>query len=171
MKPSTFTNYLSVRFLIASASVLIAIIPARANYQSTVLGDNPIAYYALDLTIDNAGTATDLSTNGNNSTYYNIYPVAGPTAYIPNASLFFGSSIISYVDLSTGSNTGILNFGGRITMEAWVQSTNITQGPSDIVAKGYDSSQNYDELCLRANGGVNYFGGTYNNSNGGANAS
>jgi hypothetical protein len=29
----------------------------------------------------------------------------------------------------------------------------------------------YDELCLRANGGVNYYGGTYNNVNGGASAS
>ena len=42
---------------------------ARADYKATVLGDNPLAYFALDLTVDNAGTATDLSGNGNSSAY------------------------------------------------------------------------------------------------------
>ena len=146
---------------------------ARADYKATVLNDKPLAYFALDLTVDNAGTATDLSGNGNSSTYYNIYPVTGPTAYIPNAANFAGQSVLSYVDLSTATNNSILNFGGIITMEAWVQSTNITQGPADIVGKGYDSAQNYDELVLRAqnNGGYSYYGGTYNGSNGGASAS
>jgi len=148
--------------------MLAAVGSASASYQSTVQTDNPIAYFALD-TLDpsGAGTASDLSGNGNNAPYINVFSITGPTPYISNAGQFDPTSGSS-VNLPAA---GILNFSGNITMEAWVQSTNITQGPSDIVAKGYDSSQNYDELCLRANGGVNYFGGTYNNSNGGANAS
>lgn len=159
------------RLSVVAALALITTVSARADYQSIVLADKPIAYYALDLTVDNSGTATDLSGNGNNSSYYNIYSIAGPSAYIPNAANFEGAYLQSYVDLGTAPNPGILNFSGPITMEAWVESTNVTQGPADILGKGYDSSQNYDELCLRANGGYNYYGGTYNGSNGGANAS
>jgi hypothetical protein len=166
------SNYrLYGKFLIAIGLMLMAVVTVRASYQSTVLNDHPLAYYALDLTIDNSGTATDLSGNGNNSAYYNIYPTTGPTAYIPNAAIFLGSSVDSYVDLGSGPNTSILNFGGTITMEAWVQSTNTTQGPSDILAKGYDSSTNDDEITLRAQPGSSYFGGTYNNINGGGGAS
>ena len=173
MKIQNSTNRLRCRFLATIGLALMSIINVHADYQSTVLNDHPLAYYALDLTIDNSGTATDLSGNGNNSTYYNIYPTAGPTAYIPNAAIFPGASAESYVDLSTAPNASILNFGGTITMEAWVQSTNTTQGPNDIFGKGYDSSLNDDELVLRANAGntYNYYGGTYNNINGGASAS
>ena len=160
-------------FAIPLSLLLLVVATAHADYKSTVLGDNPIAYYALDLTIDNSGTATDLSGNGNNSTYYNLSAVPGPTAYLPNAAAFIGSSVSpgSFVDLSSGPNTSIMNFGGKITLEAWVQSTNTSQGPADIIGKGYDSTQSDDELVLRANGGINYYGGTYNNTNGGASAS
>ena len=159
------------RFHIAIGLMLMTVVSVRADYQSTVLNDHPLAYYALNLIVDNSGTATDLSGNGNNSSYYNIYPASGPTAYITNSASFAGSSVESYVDLSTGSNPGLLNFGGLITMEAWVQSTNTTQGPADIFAKGYDITTNYDEIALRANDGVNYYGGVYNNINGGGSAS
>ena len=172
MKIDNVLRCLDGRFLIAIGLLLTTVVSVRADYKSTVLGDNPLAYFALDLTIDSGGTATDLSGNGNDSAYYNLSASAGPTAYLPNAAYFAGTqSPPTFVDLSSGANAGILNFGGTITMEAWVQSTNITQGPADILAKGYDGSMNYDELCLRANGGVNYYGGTYNGSNGGASAS
>ena len=172
MKIQNSTRCRYGRLLAAIGFMLVAAVAARADYKSTVLADHPIAYFALDLTIDNSGTATDLSGNGNNSAYYNIYPAAGPTAFIPNAATFFGASVQSYVDLSTAPNAGILNFWGPITMEAWVQSTNISQGPADIVGKGYDSTKNYDELVLRAQPGgtFSYYGGTYNNTNGGASA-
>jgi hypothetical protein len=167
MKKQNSIHRLYGKFLIAIGLMLMAVVTVRASYQSTVLNDHPLAYYALDLTIDNSGTATDLSGNGNNSAYYNIYPTTGPTAYIPNAAIFLGSSVDSYVDLGSGPNTSILNFGGTITMEAWVESTNTTQGPADIIAKGYDGT---NEMTLRANG-ANYFGGTYSDITGGANAS
>lgn len=171
MKTDNVLRCLPGRLLIAVGLLLTTLFSVRAGYESTVLGDNPLAYFALDLTVDTNGTATDLSGNGNDSGYYNLSPAAGPTAYIPNAAYFAGSSVESFVDLSSGVNAGILNFGGLITMEAWVQSADTTQGPADILAKGYDSSLDYDELCLRANGGVNYYGGTYNGSTGGASAS
>ena len=162
--------------LLAMGLMLLATVTARADYQSTVLGDHPIAYFPLnDITNANtgSGTTTDLSGNGNSSSYSLVYPATGPSAYITNAGLFLGPAYGSLVDLSTAPNAGILNFGGPITMEAWVQSTNITQGPSDIVGKGYDSTKSYDELVLRANPGssYDYYGGSYNNTNGGASAS
>lgn len=165
-------------YLATLAFTMMTVATVRADYQSTVLNDHPLAYYPLNLAVDtntdNSGyyLATDVSGNGNDGTYINIYPgynnVPGPSAYITNGVAFDG--LTTYVDLSTGSNTALLNFGGPITMEAWVQPANTTEGPADILAKGYDSATNDDELALRANGG-NYYGGTYNNVNGGGNAS
>jgi hypothetical protein len=160
--------------LVAIGFLLTSVCRVQASYESTVLNDHPLAYYALDLTIDNSGTVTDLSGNGNNSSYYSLAATAGPTAYIPNAAFFAAGGVQSFVDLSSGTNAGILNFGGLITMEAWVQSTNTTQGPADILGKGYDSSLNDNELVLRANnssGDYDYYGGTFNTTNNGASAS
>ena len=106
------------RFLITAGLTLITVGSAQASYQSTVQADNPMAYFALD-TIDpgGSGTVTDLSGNGNNSPYINVYPIAGPTAYLPNAGLF-DPTLGSTVNLPSA---GILNVPGTITMEAWVQ--------------------------------------------------
>ena len=140
-------------------------------YQSTVLSDHPLAYYPINATVDSdpsSSTATDLSGNGNNGTYNYYTPgfngVPGPSPFIPDALPFDGANV--WVDLSTGPNTGILNFGGQITMEAWVQAANTTEGPADILAKGYDGT---NEMTLRANAG-DYYGGTYSDVTGGANA-
>jgi hypothetical protein len=53
-------------------------------------------------------------------------------------------------------------------MEAWVQPANTTESPADILGKGDDANNNYNEIALRANGG-NYYGGTYNGSDNGEN--
>jgi len=162
---SPIINLLQVRDLTAAA--------AATSYKSAVLADAPLGYWPLDLTDANAanGIATDLSGNGNNGDYYGISApgnlVAGPTRYIANAASFNSAE----VDLSAGTNPLLLDFGGPITMEAWVQPASPTEGPlDDILAKGYDANNNYDELSLRANAG-NYYGGTYNGSDNGANAS
>jgi len=136
----------------------------RADYPSTVLGDNPLAYYAINPGTDPANTSPDLTGNGNNGAAFNLTPVPGPTPFITNASSFDGS--VSAVDLSGGSNPGLLNFAGPITMEAWAQPSNTTEGPANIIAKGYDSALN-NEITLRANAG-NYFGGSYDGSSHGA---
>lgn len=159
-------NLLQVRDLTPAATV--------TNYQSAVLADNPLGFWPLNLTDANAanGIATDLSGNGNNGLYEGITPsgnlVAGPTPYITNAASFNTAEVL----LGSGSNPDLLDFGGPITMEAWVQPASTTVGASlaaDILAKGDDSANNYNELTLRADGGY-YYGGTYNNSDGGAHA-
>ncbi len=143
------------------AMLLMTISIVHASYESYVLANSPLAFYPLTPAVDPTGTtATDVSGNGNNGTYVNTSPqynaVSGPSALIPNALQFDGVS--DFVDLSTGTNTSILNFSGPITLEAWVQPANSTSF-GDILAKGYDSST-YDEISMRVNGpyGANYYG-------------
>jgi len=167
----TSTHYLYSRFFVAIVVLLATIVNIRADYQSIVLGDNPLAYYPLDLNVDTGSTVTDLSGNGNTAIAYNLSNVPGPSPFITNAANFV-PGYPSYVDLGSGTNSLILNFSGPITMEAWVQPASPTVGggpPADIIAKGYDEAQSANELVLRCNGGY-YYGGTFNNTNGGASA-
>jgi autotransporter-associated beta strand protein len=159
------TCRLGGKFLLVATSAMMTLTNVHASYQSTVLSDGPLAYYPLNLNLETTGTASDLSGNANSGTYVNIDPVfnnvAGPSAFITNAVSFDGQT--TYVDLATGSNPGLLDFSGPITMEAWVQST-IPALFGDILAKGYDSANNNYELQIRGNGannGGNYNGGTY----------
>jgi hypothetical protein len=166
MKTTTSPNQTYQRrglgLLALSVAALLVPLHLRADYESTVLSDSPIAYYPLDLT---NGTAADLSGNGNDGTYINIYPgynnVPGPSPYITNAVSFDGVS--TYVDLSTGANPGLLNFGGQITMEAWVQPDSSSEN-GYIWGKGYDSGQNGNEISLRCPGYGVYQGGIYNDT-------
>jgi len=148
------------------AAVGLAAMPVlnlQADYQSTVLSDSPLAYYPLNATVDPTGTtATDVSGNGNNGTYNGTDPqynaVPGPSAYIPGALQFDG--VTSFVDLGSPA---AFNISGTISLEAWVQPANPSQNLGDILAKGYDSNNNDDEIALRLNGNQ-YQGSTYNNS-------
>jgi len=164
MKTQNSTRPFWAKLVTAIGLALITAATARADYPSTVLGDSPLAFYALNPGADPAGTSPDLTGNGNNGTAFNIAAVPGPTPFITNAASFDGAD--SVVDLSGGSNPGLLNFSGPITLEAWAQPSNTTEGPANILAKGYDSSLN-SEITLRANAG-NYFGGSYNGSSHGA---
>src|ERR1700744_1604041 len=145
-------------------ALMLTATPGRADYQSTVLGDNPIGYWPLSLYDANAtnGIATDLSGNGNDATYVNISPgfnnVPGPTAYLTNGVSFNG--LFTYADLSGAANKSILNFGGTITMEAWVQANNPGQSFGAIIAKGYDPANDNAEVYLWINS-HQYQGGTY----------
>ena len=127
------------------------------NYQSAVLADNPLAFYALNPASDPSGTSPDLTGNGNNGSASSITPATGPTPYITNAANF-SAPFESYDDLSDGNNPGLLTFSGPITLEAWVQPSSSSEF-GDIVAKGYDASS-YDEIVMRVNGpyGADYYG-------------
>jgi len=127
------------------------------NYQSDVLGDNPLAYYALNPGSDPSGVSPDLTGNGNNGSANDITPATGPSPYITNAANFVAANY-SYDDLSEGPNAALLNFSGPITLEAWVQPSSSSEF-ADILAKGYDAST-YNEIVLRVNGpyGANYYG-------------
>jgi hypothetical protein len=146
------------RFITIIGLMLAAGSTARADYQSTVLADNPLAFYALNPATDPSGSSPDLTGNGNNGNAVGITPATGPSAYITNAANFDGEAAI---DLSQGSNPGLLNFNGPITLEAWAQPSSSGLF-ADIVAKGYDSSSPNDEVTLRVNGsyGADYSGGS-----------
>src|ERR1022692_985500 len=143
-------------FAIAAAVLLVTASMARANYQSTVLADNPLAFYPLNLDVDTSGTATDVSGNGNNGAYVNIFSgfnnSTGPSAYITNAVIFDGTD--TSVDLSGASS--LTSLAGAVTLEAWVQPADSTSF-GDIIGKGYDSSTS-QESYIRVDGpyGANY---------------
>ena len=152
------------RVAVAMALMLMTAASGYADYQSVVLGDNPIGYWPLSLYDANAtnGIATDLSGNGNNAAYVNISPgfnnVSGPTAFITNGVSLNG--LYTYADLSGAPNKSLLNFGGTITMEGWVQANNPSQSFGSIIAKGYDPANNNAEVYLWINS-QQYQGGTY----------
>jgi len=137
-------------FAIAAAVVLATASMARADYRSTVLADNPLAFYPLNLDVETSGTATDVSGNGNNGSYVNIFSgfnnTNGPSAYITNAVSFNG--VDTSVDLSGASS--LTSLAGTVTLEAWVQPADSTSF-GDIIAKGYDSST-YQESYIRVDG-------------------
>jgi len=163
MKTQNIIHRTCGRLAVAMALMLTAA-SGHAGYQSTILGDNPIGYWPLSLYDANAtnGIATDLSGNGNNAAYVNISPgfnnVSGPTAYITNGVSLNG--LYTYADLSGVPNASMLNFGGTITMEGWVQANNPSQTFGTIIAKGSDPANDNAEvyLWLRSN---QYQGGTY----------
>ncbi len=131
------------------AASALAMPMARADYQSTVLGDTPLAFYPLNLAVDTSGTATDVSGNGNDGAYVNIIAGSnntnGPSAYITNAVNFNGTD--TFVDLTAAPN---LSFTGPAAMEAWVRQADSTSF-GDILGKGYDSSTS-QETFLRVDG-------------------
>src|SRR6202000_3342031 len=81
------SNRQSWAALVASLGFLVvAATSAHADYQSIVLADNPLAYYALTPATDPAGDSPDLSGNGNDGYAFQISATNGPSAYIPNAA-------------------------------------------------------------------------------------
>ncbi|HEX3799712.1 MAG TPA: LamG-like jellyroll fold domain-containing protein [Verrucomicrobiae bacterium] len=159
MKKTNSTLLTCKKLFALLALALIFVFAARADYQSTVLADNPLAFYAVNPGVNSANSEPDLTTNGNVGYSINVYPANGPSIYITNAGIFDGQD--SEIDLSLiATNPALLNFSGPITLEAWAQPANSSEGPADILAKGFDQSQSADEITIRANGG-NYFAGTY----------
>jgi hypothetical protein len=157
MKIPSLSSHFSITLLAAACLALSVSAACASSYQSIVSSDTPIAFYALNPAQDGTSTAPDLTGNGNNGVIAgNISYGFGPTAYITNAAYFDGGEAI---DLSQGSNPGLLNFTGPITIEAWVQPSSANLF-ADAVAKGYFSSSPYYEIVLRVNGpyGQNYYG-------------
>jgi len=155
MKIQRSTSPQYYRSLLWTGLVLIIATAARADYHSTVLADGPLAYYALNPAANGTSVAPDLTGNGNDGVAAGVTAAAGPSQFLTNASYFNGSTAI---DLSQGSNPGLLDFSGPITIEAWTQPSNSSLF-GDIVAKGCDSST-YQEIVVRVNGpyGANYYG-------------
>src|ERR1039458_2643695 len=121
MKTKNVVRKMTSWFTVAAASVLATAPMARAPYQTTGLGDNPLAFSPLSLAVDTSGTATDLSGNGNDGTYVNITSgfnnAAGPSAFITNSINFDGTD--TSVDLSPAAS--LTSLSGAATLEVWVQ--------------------------------------------------
>ena len=163
MKKTNSIGRLHGWFFIATASLCAIAQVARADYRAAVIGDTPLAFYPLDLSVDTSGTATDVSGNGNDGSYVNIFSgynnATGPSGFITNAVSFDGYD--TSVDLSSAPN---LSFTGPAALEAWIRPADSTSF-GDIIGKGYDSST-YQEIFLRENGpyGANFTGG-FGNAN------
>ena len=168
-------HYYINKLIVAFAATLLAAVSCYADYTSTVLGDHPIGYWPLSLYDANAtnGVATDLSGNGDNGTFENIYSgfnnVPGPTPYLTNGVYFDGATTTVAIG-TPGAFPALLNFGGTITMEGWVQTPQASalyNGPGQsfgpIIAEGYDPSYDNSENYLWVNNNQ-YQGGTYHTS-------
>lgn len=141
---------------VTSVVVTLTLAAPPIAYENLVLAANPIGYWPLDLNVDTSqnasgqNLATDLSGNGNMGTYNGISAaneVPGPSPFICNGVNFNG--VGGFVNLSTGTNTSVLNFSGPMAMEAWVQPANAqTQANADIFAKGWDFGIDETEMSV-----------------------
>jgi hypothetical protein len=138
------------RVFAAMGLTLAACSSVRADYKSTVLADNPLAFYDMSYYVDLSGYTNynDLTGNGNDGNATNTTAASGPSAFLPTAAYFTGNN--SYADLSYGGNYSLLNFSGPISLETWCKPSSSGEF-GDIIAKGYDSST-YDEITIRVNG-------------------
>jgi len=180
-QPRTPARYARMKSLAVVSLALLSAVAARADYLSTVLASHPVGYWPLNLAAEtnkNSVThnyiATDLSGNGNFGDYINIAPkngqnTNGPSIYINNSVIFDGAT--TYVDLSVGSNTALLNIVGPITMEAWVQAAIPQNQYGLILSKGYDLTQMVDDIDLHiistdgSHTAYYYWGGIYTSYN------
>ncbi|HEV7927900.1 MAG TPA: LamG-like jellyroll fold domain-containing protein, partial [Verrucomicrobiae bacterium] len=146
-----------------NSSTLRLTVVAPSAYEAAVLADQPLAFYPLDET--NGTTAYDVI-GGYDGGYSNgpTLDVPGPSTDLPAAASFDGSSQYVFVP-----STPALNFGGQVTLEAWVQPTASELGLANIIAKGYDGNQNDNEIQVRAQG-TDFDGGYYNATAGGEGA-
>jgi len=124
--------------LILSLGTLFAcVLPARADFISQVLGDNPKGFWILNDVPGVPTIADDISVNGFNGTYgLGVTPqgIAGPS-WVPS------SGLVASLSGAIGGNISFespLNLGGNgYTIEAWINPTLASlQNTSRIVASG-----------------------------------
>jgi len=114
-----------------STSTSLTVLARPAGYASTVLSDNPVAYWRLDEGPDNgAGNTGTVATDyvgSNNGVYTNVQiGLAGYSVFDPDTAAEFGllSTSASFV----GGISGINFFNptnlntGKFSIEAWVQA-------------------------------------------------
>ena len=100
----------------ATSATLHLTVVTPTPYDAVVMADKPLAFFPLSET--NGATAFDY-VNGYNGTYLNgpSLGVPGPSSYLPAAAGFDGVSQSVLVP-----DTPALDFGGQLTLEAWVQA-------------------------------------------------
>jgi hypothetical protein len=131
----------SRRFVLSAAASALLLATAAANavsYPTTVLGDNPVAYYRLE-ELAGAATAVDSSPSGFNATYvYDLdinsvpdYPQLGLPGITTNSALFHMYTDVNlafhhgFVDIpyqpALSPVTGDGQHGAPFSVECWAQ--------------------------------------------------
>ncbi|MGH7969070.1 MAG: hypothetical protein ACREIC_10125, partial [Limisphaerales bacterium] len=122
---------LRTRLLLPCAATLLMGLRAAnaADYPTTILSDNPVAYYRLEETT--LGVAADASANHLDGTYVpnsdGSFPLLGQPGIDTNSVFFNGGSDFAHVDipynilLAPAAADGIS--GAPFSAECWVQAT------------------------------------------------
>jgi hypothetical protein len=113
------------RYSLAATLVAIVTLPSvRADYSSTVMGLNPVAYYRLNETTPvPADTAINLGTAGANGTAFYIND---PTHQAPGALVGSVDTAVGFNGSSQRAATSFdssINPTGPFTVEAWINPT------------------------------------------------
>jgi hypothetical protein len=122
----------TLAFTFSAALIVSIATPARADYVSEVLADNPIGYWRFE---EDSGLAIDSSPTGADGTYNNVlsgvFPGAGTIG--GKSASFDGST--SFVDLpGTWGGAGMT----ELTLEAWVNNADPVTGTFQAILSGHD---------------------------------
>lgn len=146
---------------VATASLTVVAAPAD-YYGTTILGDNPIAFWRLDEPA-NSSTANDY-VGGHNATYnsaVNGWPGFRPITFPSETSTVFGtngvtSASVALENNNTGNDVPFIDFAtgpnAEFSVEAWVQAPpgQNTSG-AGIVSRGYGNGG--EQFVLDTGGG------------------
>ena len=143
-----------------STMLSLTVISPNTYEAAAILVDQPLAYWPLNET---SGTTAFDVVGGYDGNYSNAPSLGlpGPSSYLPASVGFDGVTNFAWVPDEPG-----LDFAGKVTLEAWVAPGTQTDALSDIIAKGYDASQNDAEFEMRVEG-TNFYGAYYNATVGG----
>ena len=133
----------------------VAILPALADYPSTVLSLNPVGYWRLNEAAASVSasytgtTATNASTlgataNGTYATYYGSAPRVGvyPGPVAGSTCAFFNPTNAPTTNYVEVPNTPALLTNTSMSIEMWVLRTNIINNSAGAaICGGYDSQQ------------------------------
>ncbi|HXI69267.1 MAG TPA: LamG domain-containing protein [Verrucomicrobiae bacterium] len=133
-----------------------------ADYPSTILADNPSAYYRFE-ELPGATTAVDSSVNGVNAAIYpnneSVYPQLGLPGIDTNSFLFSGGGFadFAFVDIP-GSSLITPPASAPFSCELWVQPTGQPATYSvPIEVAQFPNGWNFYVSGADANGGTSYF--------------
>lgn len=129
-----------------SGNVLLHVRPAPTNaYPTTIIADNPVAYWRLDEGPDDGngdnGVVADDYVGGHNGIYTNVtLGVTGSSAFDTNTAVQFENHVagpsyvgnISGITFATPTNTS-----GTFSIEAWVNGQQTQIGGAGLVTLGF----------------------------------
>jgi hypothetical protein len=125
-----------------------------SSYQTTVLGDSPIAFYPLSE--KSAGTLSDVGSNGLNGT-------TGVGANLGTAAIVSdGGASATNPGKASGDTLGNVpanakfNVTNAVSVEAWVKPTAATSAYAPMVSYGSNAKQPWESYLLEASQGSHF---------------